>query len=100
MEKKSYIPQPIDPSDIHLPEELAPLLEAMAKNVHEVWARTRIAQGWQYGPERNDAEKLHPMLIPYEDLPEEEKVYDRNTSIETLKLILKLGFNIKKDNIL
>lgn len=100
MEKKSYIPQPIDTSDIQLPEELAPLLEAMAKNVHEVWAQTRIAQGWQYGPERNDTEKLHPMLIPYEDLPEEEKVYDRNTSIETLKLILKLGFNIKKDNIL
>ncbi|MBE6271472.1 MAG: Ryanodine receptor Ryr [Prevotella ruminicola] len=95
--KKDYIPQPIDTSDIELPEELNPLLEAMAKNVHEVWAQTRIAQGWQYGPERNDAEKRHPMLIPYEDLPEEEKVYDRNTSIETLKLILKLGFFIGKN---
>ena len=94
--KKDYIPQPIDTSDIELPEELNPLLEAMAKNVHEVWAQTRVAQGWQYGPERNDAEKRHPMLIPYEDLPEEEKVYDRNTSIETLKLISKLGFVIEK----
>ena len=93
--KKDYIPQPIDTSDIELPEELNPLLEAMAKNVHEVWAQTRIAQGWQYGPERNDAEKRHPMLIPYEDLPEEEKVYDRNTSVETLKLIVKLGFEIR-----
>ena len=96
MKKDNYIPQPIDTSDVQLPEELNPLLEAMAKNVHEVWAQTRIAQGWQYGPERNDAEKRHPMLIPYEDLPEEEKIYDRNTSIETLKLILKLGFEIKK----
>ncbi len=95
--KKDYIPQPIDTSDIELPEELNPLLEAMAKNVHEVWAQTRIDQGWQYGPERNDAEKRHPMLISYEDLPEEEKVYDRNTSIETLKLILKLGFKIEKE---
>jgi ryanodine receptor 2 len=95
--KKDYIPQPIDTSDIELPEELNPLLEAMAKNVHEVWAQTRIAQGWQYGPERNDAEKRHPMLIPYEDLPEEEKVYDRNTSVETLKLILKLGFRIENE---
>ena len=94
--KKDYIPQPIDTSDIELPEELNPLLEAMAKNVHEVWAQTRIAQGWRYGPERNDAEKRHPMLIPYEDLPEEEKVYDRNTSVETLKLILKLRFCITK----
>lgn len=96
MNKIEYIPRPIDTSDINLPEELNPLLEAMAKNVHEVWAQTRIAQGWQYGPERNDDEKTHPMLIPYEDLPEEEKVYDRNTSIETLKLILKLGFVIEK----
>lgn len=96
MNKVKYIPQPIDTSDINLPEELNPLLEAMAKNVHEVWAKTRIAQGWQYGPERNDDEKRHPMLIPYEELPEEEKVYDRNTSVETLKLILKLGFVIEK----
>lgn len=94
--KKDYIPKPIDTSDIELPEELNSLLEAMAKNVHEVWAQTRIAHGWKYGPERNDAEKRHPMLIPYEDLPEEEKVYDRNTSVETLKLILKLGFIIDK----
>ena len=94
MNKVKYIPQPIDTSDINLPEELNPLLKAMAKNVHEVWAKTRIAQGWQYGPERNDDEKRHPMLIPYEELPEEEKVYDRNTSVETLKLILKLGFKI------
>lgn len=94
--KKEYIPHPIDTSDIELPGNLDPLLEAMAKNVHEVWAQTRIAQGWKYGPERNDAEKRHPMLIPYEDLPEEEKVYDRNTSVETLKLILKLGFVIEK----
>ncbi len=95
--KKNYIPKPIDTSDVELPDELNPLLEAMAKNVHEVWAQTRIAQGWQYGPERNDAEKRHPMLIPYEDLPEEEKLYDRNTSVETLKLILKLGFVIEKE---
>jgi len=97
MNEVKYIPLPIDTSDIELPEELSPLLEAMAKNVHEVWAQTRIDQGWQYGPERNDAEKRHPMLIPYEDLPEEEKVYDRNTSVETLKLILKLGFVIEKE---
>ena len=94
--KKDYNPNPIDTSDVELPEELNPLLEAMAKNVHEVWAQTRIAQGWKYGPERNDAEKRHPMLIPYEDLPEVEKVYDRNTSVETLKLILKLGFKITR----
>ena len=94
MSKNNYTPKPIDTSDIQLPEELTPLLEAMAKNVHEIWAQERINQGWTYGEKRDDALKLHPCLAAYEDLPEEEKVYDRNTSVETLKLILKLGFRI------
>ena len=96
MKTNNYIPNPIDTSDILLPEELNPLLEAMAKNVHEIWALERIHQGWTYGEKRADTLKQHPCLIAYEDLPEEEKVYDRNTSVETLKLILKLGFKISK----
>ena len=96
MSKKKYSPHPIDTSDIQLPEELNPLLEAMAKNVNDIWAKERIAQGWTYGEKRDDAKKHHPCLVVYEDLPDEEKVYDRNTSVETLKLILKLGFTIEK----
>lgn len=96
MKIKKYTPHPIDTSDIQLPEELNPLLEAMAKNVHEIWAQERINQGWTYGEKRDDALKHHPCLVPYEDLPEEEKEYDRNTSVETLKLIVKLGFKISK----
>lgn len=94
MKTETYIPQPVDTKDVELPEELKPLVEQMAKNVHEIWSETRITQGWSYGPERNDAEKKHPCLLPYEQLPEEEKVYDRNTSVETLKFILKAGFEI------
>ena len=97
MNTYNYTPKPIDTSDIQLPEELNPLLEAMAKNVHEIWAQERINQGWTYGEKRDDAKKHHPCLIAYEDLPEEEKVYDRNTSVETLKLILKLEFKIEKN---
>lgn len=96
MNKQMYIPQPIDTTDVMLPKELEQLVEDMSKNVHEVWAETRIKQGWTYGKQRNDELKTHPCLVPYEKLPEEEKVYDRNTSIETLKLILKLGFKIEK----
>ena len=70
----------------------------MLKNVHEVWAQTRISQDWTYGEERNDTQKKHPCLVPYEELPEEEKEYDRNTSVETIKLILKLGFKITRDS--
>lgn len=79
-----------------LPEELLPLIEEMAKNVHEVWARNRMDEGWTYGPVRDDAHKKHPCLVPYEDLPESEKDYDRATSQETLKLILLSGFGISK----
>ena len=94
MKKETYIPQPVDTSDVQLPEELNELVEKMAENVHDVWAQSRISQGWTYGPERNDALKHHPCLVPYEELPEEEKAYDRDTALGTLKLICKLGFKI------
>ena len=84
----------MDTSDVQLPEELNELVEKMAKNVHEVWAQSRISQGWTDGPERSDALKHHPCLVPYEELPEIEKAYDRDTAIGTLKLICKLGFEI------
>lgn len=92
-----YKPQPIDISNVKLPIELEVLVEEMSKNVHEVWAKTRISQGWTYGEHRDDELKTHPCLVPYEELPEEEKEYDRNTSIGTLKLIMKLGFRIDKE---
>ena len=93
-----YEPNPIDTSDIALNPELLALAELLAKNTHDVWARERIAQGWKYGPSRQDSTKEHPCLIPYEELPEEEKVYDRNTSIETLKVLCALGYTITPNN--
>ena len=95
--KMNYLPQPMDTSDIQLPEELNVLVEQMAKNVHEVWAQNRMEQGWTYGAERSDALKHHPCLVPYEELPEVEKAYDRDTALGTLKLICKLGFKITKE---
>jgi hypothetical protein len=93
---KEYIPDIIDTSDVHLPVKLVQLTEAIAKNVHEVWAAGRIADGWKYGEERNDKLKLHPCLIPYDELPESEKEFDRATAISTLKLIENMGFEIKE----
>lgn len=93
---KEYKPQPIDTSDIMLPEELEHLVELMAKNVHEKWAETRFSQGWTYGNQRDDELKQHPCLVPYEDLTEDEKTYDRNTCVSTLKVIMKLGFQITR----
>lgn len=85
MKQKTYTPRPIDTTDVKLPKELEQMVEQMSKNVHEVWAETHIKQGWTYGEQRNDELKTHPCLISYEELPEEEKEYDRNTSIGTLK---------------
>jgi ryanodine receptor 2 len=96
MKQETYTPQPIDTTGIELPEELKTLVEKMSKNVHEVWSETRIQQGWSYGEQRNDELKTHPCLVPYEELPDSEKEYDRNSSIGTLKLIMKLGFKITK----
>lgn len=93
---KKYIPNPADTSGVKLPEELLPLVEEMAKSVHEVWAQNRMNEGWTYGPVRDDAKKQHPCLVAYEELPDSEKEYDRATSQETLKLILKSGFSISK----
>lgn len=92
MEK--YIPKALDTSAIVISEDLALLAEEMAKNVHDVWAESRIREGWTYGPERDDAKKTHPCLVPYEQLPEIEKEYDRATSRETLKFIIASGFAI------
>ena len=92
-----YKPQPIDTSAVKLDRDILELCELISKNTHEVWSESRIKDGWSYGAERNDTEKLHPCLIPYEELPESEKEYDRNTSLQTLKLIVKLGYRIEKE---
>lgn len=91
-----YIPKPLDVSNVVLPEALEELTESLSKNVHEVWAAGRIAAGWKYGPVRDEIKKEHPSLIPYEDLSEEEKDYDRATAISTIRYILSKGYTISK----
>jgi hypothetical protein len=92
----TYRPDPIDTSGVALPDDLRELREFLARNAHDLWARLRIEQGWRWGPERNDARKEHPSLVPYEQLPESEKQADRDTAIGTLKVILTLGYRIEK----
>ena len=92
-----YEPRPLDTTDVELPAQLLALTEQIAENVHENWAAARIAEGWCYGPCRDDEKKLTPCLVPYNELPEVEKDYDRHTALETLKTIIKLGYRIEKD---
>ena len=92
-----YTPQPMDTSDVQLPPEIVALGEEIAAQIHDVWAFHRVEEGWKYGPKRDDEKKETPCLVPYADLPESEKDYDRNTASATLKLIVKLGYRIEKE---
>lgn len=94
MEKRRYEPKAIDTAAVEIPKELEVLTETLARNTHEVWAASRLAQGWTWGPVRDDILKRHPNLVFYEELTEEEKDYDRHTSMETIKVILSLGYEI------
>lgn len=91
-----YEPSPIGLDDVELSEDLSELQEAIAENAHEIWAKNRRDQGWSYGPERNDQKKETPDMIPYCNLPESEKLYDREMAMQTLKLVKKLGWELKK----
>lgn len=96
MNNNPYTPNPIDTSDVELEDELKQLVEQLARNVHDNWAVGRINEGWTYGPERNDALKQNPCLVDYDELPESEKEYDRNTAMETLKVIVKMGYTLTR----
>ena len=91
-----YKPEPIDTSKVQLNDEILELTERLAENAHEVWGQRRMADGWRYGPRRDEAKKEHPSLVPYKDLPEEEKVYDRSAALETLKVLQALGYRFDK----
>lgn len=93
---KTYNPKPIDLSDVNLTEDLNELREAIAENAHEIWAENRQAEGWTYGPLRDDQLKQTPDMVPYSQLPEGEKEYDREMAMKTIKLLKKLGYDLIK----
>ena len=93
---KTYTPKPIDLSDVELTEDLNELREAIAENAHEIWAENRQAEGWTYGPRRDDQLKQTPDMVPYSQLLESEKDYDREMAIKTIKLLKKLGYDLIK----
>jgi hypothetical protein len=92
----TYTPETIDTSKIRLSPDLEELIEKLARNNHDHWARKRLDEGWRYGATRNDERKEHPDLVPYEQLTEAEKEYDRKTVVEALKAIVALGYELKK----
>lgn len=94
---KKYFPEPLDTSDVILSDDVKILVERLAENVHDSWAKKRLDEGWVRGEERNDELRTHPSLIPYEELSEIEKEYDRTTAKETIKFLLKMGYRLEKE---
>lgn len=94
----NYIPKPIDTSDVRLTVEHLKLTELLAKNSHELWAQQRLADGWNYGVQRDDTHKEHPGLVAYENLSESEKQYDRITAIGFLKTLIALGYRLEANS--
>jgi ryanodine receptor 2 len=90
----SYQPTPIDTSGVTLPPEILALTERLAEHAHDVWARQRLQDGWTWGPARDDAARRHPCLVPYQELSQQERQYDRNAALDTLKAIIALGYRV------
>jgi len=86
-----YEPKPIDTSKVKLAPYLEEIIEKLSISVHDNWAQKRISEGWKYGPKRDDILREHPCLVPYAELPEEEKDYDRKTLTESIKMLIASG---------
>jgi len=91
-----YRPRPLPTEQVELETELLALVEVLAEHAHDVWASQRLDQGWTFGPQRCDDSRRHPCLVPYSDLPEVEKAYDRNAVLGTIRAVLALGFVIER----
>lgn len=90
----AFQPRPVDTSNVELSSDIQALTEDLAQHAHAIWAQQRITDGWNWGPNRNDDRKEHPCLIPYEELDDSERQYDRNAALETLKVISAMGYRI------
>lgn len=91
-----YVPKPEDTSNVVLSKEILDISEIIAKNTHENWAKNKLDDGWIYGKVLDEDKRTHPCLVEYEKLSEEDKDYDRTTAIETIKLLVKMGYKITK----
>jgi hypothetical protein len=94
-----YTPKPLSTKHIVLSDEILELIEVLAENAHDIWASGRLQDGWTFGPQRDDAKRRHPCLVPYAQLPKREQDYDRTMVIESIRAMLALGFTISHTRI-
>lgn len=92
----TYNPKLLDLKHVELPDFMDELCEAIAENAHDTWAWERQSEGWTYGPVRDDEYLLTPDMVPYAELPDSERQYDRVMAFDTLRLLIALGYKIEK----
>ncbi|XP_045306090.1 ryanodine receptor 3 isoform X10 [Leopardus geoffroyi] len=98
LSQASFIPCPIDTSQVVLPPHLEKIRDRLAENIHELWGMNKIELGWTFGKTRDDNKRQHPCLVEFSKLPETEKNYNLQMSTETLKTLLALGCHIAHVN--
>lgn len=84
-----YTPKPVLMEMSELNPEIQKLIETLSENAHDIWAEEKISNGWEFGEKLDKDTKKHPNLVPYEDLSEEDKEYDRKMVIGTISYLLK-----------
>ncbi|KAK7907584.1 hypothetical protein WMY93_016196 [Mugilogobius chulae] len=99
LSQASFIPTPIDTTQVVLPPLLDNVRDKLAENIHELWAMNKIELGWTYGKVRDDNKRQHPCLVDFSKLPETERNYNLQMSSETLKTLLALGCHVAQTNV-
>uniref|UniRef100_A0A3B4TQV3 Ryanodine receptor 3 n=1 Tax=Seriola dumerili TaxID=41447 RepID=A0A3B4TQV3_SERDU len=99
LSQASFIPTPVDTTQIVLPPHLDNVRDKLAENIHELWGMNKIELGWTYGKVRDDNKRQHPCLVDFAKLPETERNYNLQMSSETLKTLLALGCHVAQVNV-
>ncbi|XP_028294207.1 ryanodine receptor 3 isoform X8 [Gouania willdenowi] len=94
MSQASFIPKPVETSQVVMPINLEKVRDKLAENIHELWGMNKIELGWCYGKIRDDNKRHHPCLVDFSKLPETEKNYNLQMSSETLKTLVALGCRV------
>ncbi|MCP9259463.1 Ryanodine receptor 44F [Dirofilaria immitis] len=92
-----FVPVLVDISNVVLPEFAMEIHEKLAENLHELWAMRKIELGWSYGEVRDQKTRRHPCLTSFQQLPQNEKTYNINLAIDTMKTIEALRYHMILD---
>ncbi|XP_062134846.1 ryanodine receptor isoform X8 [Drosophila sulfurigaster albostrigata] len=92
MQANGYKPAPLDLSAVTLTPKLEELVDQLAENTHNLWARERIQQGWTYGLNEDSENHRSPHLVPYSKVDEAIKKANRDTASETVRTLLVYGY--------